>query len=80
MADTLERELKTYTDHLQELKASEGKFVLIHGDQVVGIFESYQDALKAGYEKFGVKPFLVKRISAVESVAYFTRELDLCHT
>ena len=46
-----------------------------HGDDVLGIYDSYQDALTAGYEKVGLDPFLVKRISAIESVAYFSREL-----
>jgi hypothetical protein len=76
----LEREIKTYTKRLPELSAQEGKFVLIEGEEVGGLFETYQDALKAGYEKYGIKPFLVKKISAAESLANFTRELDLCHT
>jgi hypothetical protein len=29
----LEKELKTYREKLPELKAHEGKFVLIHGDR-----------------------------------------------
>lgn len=75
---SLEREIKTYTNRLPELKAQEGKFVLIAGEEIGGFFETYQDALKAGYEKYGLRPFLVKQISAIESLAYFTR--DLCPT
>jgi hypothetical protein len=76
----LEREIKTYKDKLPELQASEGKFVLISGDTVSGIFDSYQDALAAGYERFGMTPFLVKQISMVEVLASFTRDVDLCLT
>jgi hypothetical protein len=76
----LEREMRTYKAKLPELGASEGKFVLISGETVSGTFDSYQDALAAGYERFGLEPFLVKQISTVEVLASFTRELDLCHT
>jgi hypothetical protein len=75
MTEALERELATYRARLPELSAEQGKFILIHGDEVLGIYDSYQDALTAGYEKAGLDPFLVKRISAVETVAYFSREL-----
>jgi hypothetical protein len=76
----LEREVKTYKDKFPELQANEGKFVLICGDEVVGIFDSYQDALSAGYVRCGINPFLVKQISTVEVLASFTRDLDLCRT
>lgn len=71
----LEKELETYKKKLSELEASEGKFVLIHGDEVVGIFAAYEDALREGYEKFNLTPFLVKKIQAVEQVQYVTRHI-----
>ena len=53
----LEKELETYRSHLPELKGeNEGRFVLIRGDQVIDVFSSYDDALKAGYTKFGLGP------------------------
>jgi hypothetical protein len=73
--NSLEAELETYKKRLPDLSSNEGKFVVISGTDVLGIFESYQDALTAAYEKLGVKPFLVKRISAVETLSFFTREL-----
>jgi hypothetical protein len=72
---SLQIELETYKKRLPDLSSHEGKFVLISGSEVLGTFESYQDALAAGYEKLGLKPFLVKRISAVETLSFFTREL-----
>jgi hypothetical protein len=66
----LEKELEVYRSKLPELKAEyEGKFVLIHGDQVVDFFSTYEDAIKAGYSKFGLEPFLVKQVHAVEEQA-----------
>jgi hypothetical protein len=76
----LEKELEAYKSKLPELTASEGKFVLIHGDQVVGIFDTYADAIKEGYEKFGLEPFLVKQIQAIERVQFVSRLVDPCHT
>ncbi len=63
----LEKELETYKSKLPEFKDSEGKFVLIRGDQVIDIYTSYEDAIKEGYQKFKLEPFLVKQIQAIES-------------
>jgi hypothetical protein len=73
----LERELETYRNNLPELKAeNEGRFVLIKGDQVIDVFSSYDDALKAGYTQFGLQPFLVKKIQAVEQAQFISRFVD----
>jgi hypothetical protein len=69
----LEKELETYKNNLADLAQHEGKFVLIHGDKVVDIFDSYQDALRQGYRDFGVDSFLVRQIHAVEQVQQITR-------
>jgi hypothetical protein len=74
----LEKELATYQQKLGELLAHEGKFVLIHGDEVAGICGTYEEALKEGYGKFGLDPFLVKRIEWVEIVQCFTRDITSC--
>jgi hypothetical protein len=71
----LEKELATYRNKLTELKEHEGKFVLIHGDEVVDFFAAYEDAIKAGYQKFSLEPFLVKQINAIETVQHVTRRI-----
>jgi hypothetical protein len=77
----LEKELQTYKNKLPELKAQEGKFVLVHGDTIVDTFTSYEDAMKEGYVKFGLdKPFLVKQIRALEQVQFISRLMNPCHT
>jgi hypothetical protein len=73
----LDREIQTYNAKLSELLSSLGKFVLIKGDEVVGIYDTYADALQIGYDRFKLEPFLVKQIAPAEKVHYFTRELDL---
>jgi hypothetical protein len=77
----LEKELQTYRANREKLLADEGKFVVIHGEAVLGIFTSYEDALKAGYETYKLEPFLVKKIQAAEPINFISRNLKLaCHT
>src|SRR2546422_5049848 len=74
----LEKELETYKAKLPQLKENEGKFVLIHGETVVDIFSSYEDAIKRGYQEFGLEPFLVTQIQAIEQVQFISRLFDPC--
>jgi hypothetical protein len=60
----LEKELATYRRALPGLLESEGKFALVQGNQVVGAWESYEDALRVGFERYGLSPFLIKKIQA----------------
>jgi hypothetical protein len=63
---SLEQEIATYNRHLPELLGQQGKFVLIKGTEIAGTFDSYQDALTAGYQRFQLNSFLVKQIAPVE--------------
>ena len=75
----LEKELQTYKAKLPELVANEGKFVLIQGEEVVDVYGTYEDAIKAGYDKFKLGPFLVKQIQSVEQIQFISRFVP-CHT
>ena len=76
----LEKELQTYKGKLPELKAEEGKFVLIRGDEV-SVYGTYEDAINEGYRRYGLEPFLVRKIEAIGLVQCVTRLLDSpCHT
>jgi hypothetical protein len=77
----LEKEIETYNRKLATLADQEGKFVVIQGDAVIGVYVSYEDALKLAYEKCGLKSFLVKKIQTVEQVQFFSRDLcfEPCH-
>ncbi len=73
---TLERELQTYQHLLAHLIKDEGRFAVIFGEQLIGVFSSYEDALQIGYEKCGItSPFLVKKISAEPAMMYFSRDV-----
>lgn len=71
----LDRELETYRAHLIELLADEGKYVVIRGDQILGAFNSYEEALRAGYERYGATSFLVRPIQRDEPVLYFAHDI-----
>jgi hypothetical protein len=62
--DSLRRELRAYYQNLPELLSNPGRFVLIHGQTIAGVFETYADAMNAGRTKLGLdKTFLVRKIS-----------------
>ena len=69
----LEKELETYKQKLPEMREHEGKFALVRGDEFVDVFTSYEDAIKAGYGKFGLESFLVKQIHATEQAQFISR-------
>jgi hypothetical protein len=77
----LEKEVATYKRELPKLMANAGKHALIQGEGVAGIWETYHDALQEGYRLFGLQPFLVKKIQAVENVHFFTQDVrPLCQS
>ena len=75
----LDKEQRTYDAALTDmLKAGEGQYVVIRGEDICKIMPTYEDALRWGYETFGLQAFLEKQVSAVEPVAYFSRFAGLC--
>lgn len=67
MSSALQKETETFDAKKKELLArGEGKFVLIKGDRVVGLFDSQGDTLQEGYRLFGRQPFLVKQVLALD--------------
>lgn len=72
----LETELGVYRSKLPQWAEHEGKFVLIHGEEVVNFFSTYEDAIKVGYDKFKLEPFLVKQVQAVERVQFISRYIE----
>lgn len=74
----LKKELETFAKNKPELLSDHtGKYALIKDDKIIRIFESQNDAIKTGFEMFGNKPFLVKKIEAIEQTQNFTSNLIL---
>src|ERR1039457_6298579 len=63
----LNEERTTYDEHVSAISKNVGKHVLIHGSTIVDYFPSYEKALKAGYEMYGTKPFMVREVDAKNS-------------
>lgn len=67
MSDVLRTEQETYErNRISLLEKAEGRFVLVKGDQIAGIYHCKRDAVEQGYQKFGNVPFLVKQILRFE--------------
>jgi hypothetical protein len=60
----LQPELNTYRRELSQLlqAGQAGRYVLIKGNQVVGLWDDQAGALEAGTERFGLEPFAVKQV------------------
>jgi len=59
-----EREIATYLRELPRL-IDEGyawKHTLIKGEEILGIWDTQNDAIQAGVERFGLEPIFVKTI------------------
>lgn len=65
----LEKELALFDKMKTELlKNHEGKFVLMHGDEFLGAYDTAENAYAEGVKRYGRDPFLVKKVSQQEEV------------
>jgi hypothetical protein len=75
-ATSLNREQAVYEANLSRwLSDHEGEYVLIKGDKVDGFYESRDEALTAGYSRFGIGPLFVKQVSPSEPVDHIPNAL-----
>jgi len=69
----LEAELHYFNEHRAELFGkSPGKFALIKGESLIGIFETEAAAIRHGYETLGNVPFLVQQVTEADIPLVFT--------
>ena len=75
----LEKEMQTFARSLPTLLAdpdNQGGFALVHGDEIAGVFDSFDAALSVGYDRFQLEPFLVREVTDREQPRYFSRNLS----
>lgn len=60
------------------LETAEGKYVAFVGDEMVGPMGAYDDALRAGYLKFGRGPLFVKQVRTEEQKVEISRVVSPC--
>jgi hypothetical protein len=75
-----EKETETYRRLLPKLLNDEGKFVVIYGEELAGIWDTWEDALGEGYARYHQAHFMVKQICEVEPVYTITRLVAPCPT
>ena len=51
------------------LERHAGKFVLVKGEELIGAYDSAENAYAAGVDKFGDVPMLIKRVQASDPEA-----------
>jgi hypothetical protein len=71
----LEKELETYRRELPNLLKQRGKFALVHGETVDSIWDTEEEAVEAGDDRFGLEPFLVMQIRETETPRYVPGDL-----
>lgn len=76
----LEREWNTFLKEMPRLlqEGHRGKYVLIRGDQVHGVWDTLDETLAAGYDRFGVEPFLAQEINENPEPRYFSHNVTRC--
>ena len=75
----LERELDIFRQELPGLLATpenRDKFALVHGDKVDSLWPTEDEALAAGYDRFGVEPFLIMLVTENEEPRHFSRSVS----
>ena len=72
--ETFRRELPT----LLKEESNNGLFALVGGESIAGLYMTFEAALSAGYDQFGLNPFLVREVTQREKPRYFSRNLR-CH-
>lgn len=78
----LKHELNYYKENKDDWleKYGEGKFIVIKEDQVIGPYDDREKAYEEGLNEFGLKPFLVQRVSKEEQVDHLPAlELGIIH-
>jgi len=62
--ETIQAELKHFAAQKSEwLKNHRGKFVLVKGEELIGVFDAPESALSEGARRFGLEPFLIRRVA-----------------
>jgi hypothetical protein len=76
-----DRERQVFGERRRELLASsEGKYVVVVGDRMIGAFETEDEAERSGYDTFGLGPLYIKRVLAAEPIAELRPGVNPCRS
>ncbi len=63
----LDTERQYYATHMDEWsKTNAGRFAVVKGEELAGMFATINEALAAGASRYGLSPFLVRRVGDQE--------------
>jgi hypothetical protein len=61
---SFEADVSAYLKALpSQISQNEGKFALVGGGKLIDVFDSEAAAMQAGYQRFGMRGFLVQEIT-----------------
>jgi hypothetical protein len=64
MAD-LSREIAAYNAIKADLEASQlGKWAVVHDEQLIGVFNDFEEAARDAVHRFGRGPYLIRQIGS----------------
>ena len=67
----LDKERKYFEVHRDTwLKQHPGKFVLVKNEELIGVFNTQEEALVEGARRFGGESFLVRQVEESEQLVY----------
>ncbi len=73
----LDIEIEYFNQHrIEWLEHHAGKIALVKGNSVHGFYDTYDNALVAGYDKLGMVSFLLKEVRLKDEVFYFPSPLS----
>jgi hypothetical protein len=80
--ELLATEIAMFTRELPRLLADgeEGRWIVIHLEESIGIWDTFDDALQSGYDRFPLKPFLVRRIQCEQPVVRIPTQRTPCRS
>ena len=61
----LDREIALYADRRADLEQEhKGEWALIHQDEFVGLYPTFEDAGRVAVRRFGRGPYLIRKVGA----------------
>jgi hypothetical protein len=74
----LESEQKYFDEHKDELVEKYlDRFVLIKGEELVGVFNTVEEAISEGARRFGLSSFMVRQVSKEAEAEVYIPALSL---
>ena len=73
---TLDREFEFYQDNKERfLSEYQDKFIVIKGEEVIGVFEDQMEAVEETRKKHQLGTFMVKEVVENDTITFRSREI-----